>query len=624
VTTEVTTDVPVALPIFAELGAHPTLAAALANKGYAQPTPVQAAVLGAPAQDLLVSSQTGSGKTVAFGLVMAQILLGEQAMITPSKQPRALVIAPTRELAAQVERELGWLFHGTRARTASFTGGTGLMGDARALHRGVDIAVGTPGRLVDLIERGALDLKSLEVVVLDEADEMLDLGFRDALEQILGAAPVERRTLLFSATLPAGIRALAKRYQKTPVSIDPRGKHDVPHEDIEHIAYLCAHNERLAVLVNLLRLGDAGSAALATDKTLVFCRTRDGVAELQQALAQRGFAVAGISGERAQNERTRALDAMRAGKVTVLVATNVAARGLDLPDLGRVIHADLPDGPEALTHRAGRTGRAGKKGVSAYLVQTSGRRRAENLFRDAGLKVRWAQPPDQAAISARERALLASELREAMAGDHKPSPEALDLAAELLAEHDARALLGMLMHRALAARPQGEHVTRLPLSTPSAPRPYAAARPYGGAPPPGAGKKRPPHAAPERLGPPLSSRPPRPHRVPHVGDLDRGGDYVRFSVNLGADNNAKPDWVLPMVCRRGDVTRQAIGAIRVARDHTVFEVRRELADDFAANAAERDPRAPHVRIAPTTDPLPERSLMPPGGGAGAPRKPRPR
>ena len=182
---------------FSALGAHPSLARALAERGYDTPTPVQAAVLQAGDHDLLVSSQTGSGKTVAFGLLLGRLLVGDAERLTPAAQPQALVIAPTRELAAQVQRELGWLLAGAGARVVAFTGGTDLRLDARALQRGVDVAVGTPGRLVDLMERGTLSLAGLRVVVLDEADEMLDLGFRDALEALLDATPPERRTLLF-------------------------------------------------------------------------------------------------------------------------------------------------------------------------------------------------------------------------------------------------------------------------------------------------------------------------------------------------------------------------------------------------------------------------------------------
>jgi ATP-dependent RNA helicase DeaD len=539
---------------FATLGAPPPLASALAARDYTTPTPVQMAVLEAPEGDLLVSSQTGSGKTVAFGLVVGRVLLagGDVA----SGRPRALVITPTRELASQVQRELAWLFANTGARLAAFTGGTDLRGDARTLKGRVDLAVGTPGRLVDLIERKALDLGGIEVVVLDEADEMLDLGFREALEAILNATPPERRTLLFSATLPPGIRALAKKFQRDAVAIDPRGgSHAAPHEDIRHVAYLCADHERMSALVNILRLAD-------DLRTIVFCRTRENVAELHAQLLSRGFAATAISGDRAQEERTRALEALRRGHVRILVATNVAARGLDLPEVGLVVHADLPENAEALTHRSGRTGRAGQKGVNAFIVERGVRRRAQRLFSDAHLRLSWTAPPDAPAVAAHDRARLRAELKEAVAA-RAPHGTTDVLAAELVADHDAVALVATLLDRALAAKPEGEKVTHVELREPT-----------------------PSRAAPSKAG------------------------MALFEVNLGAKDKAEANWILPLVCRRGGITRREVGAIRVARDRTLFEIDASVAAQFAANAAERDPRAPHVRITPSRETLPERSFSP--------------
>jgi ATP-dependent RNA helicase DeaD len=546
---------------FTALGAPAPLAAALSARNYVTPTPVQARVLEAADQDLLVSSQTGSGKTVAFGLFIGRVLLGQATSIETSPRPRALVVAPTRELAVQVQRELHWLFAQTGARVFAFTGGTDIRGDARALRGRVDIAVGTPGRLVDLIDRGTLSLAGIEVVVLDEADEMLDLGFREALETILTATPAERRTLLFSATLPAPIKALARKFQRDALAIDPRGAmRSAAHADIHHVAYLCADGERLPSLVNLLRLAD-------DDRVIVFCRTRDNVAELHTKLTARGFQATAISGDRAQEERTRALEALRRGHVRVLVATNVAARGLDLPDVGLVVHADLPENAESLTHRSGRTGRAGNKGVNAFLVERGARRRAERLFADAHLKLSWTAPPDAPAVAAHDRARLRAEVVEALAsGAGEPARQ---LAGELVADHDAVLVAAVLLERTLAARPAGESLSRVELPQQT--------------------------AAPRREAP--------------------SGTMALFEINLGFKDKAEANWILPLVCRRGGITRREVGAIRVARDRTVFEIDGKVAAEFAANAAERDPRAPHVRISPATGDLPERTFThgkPPG------------
>ena len=222
------------------------------------------------------------------------------------------------------------------------------------------IVVGTPGRLCDHLERGALSLAKVEAVVLDEADEMLDMGFREDLERLLEAAPAERRTLLFSATIPKDIATLAKRYQKNALRIATATESE-RHRDIEYLAVPIIPRERDLAVVNLLRYHDAPGA-------LVFCATRDGVTRLAANLSERGFSVAALSGELSQRERNQALQALRDGRARVCVATDVAARGLDLPDLGLVIHADLPQNKQVLVHRSGRTGRAGRKGIAILLV----------------------------------------------------------------------------------------------------------------------------------------------------------------------------------------------------------------------------------------------------------------
>ena len=536
---------------FLELDTPPPLAAALAARGYTTPTAVQAAVLAAGTGDLTVSARTGSGKTVAFGLLLGRALLAGADAIVPQKRPRALVIAPTRELAAQVQRELAWLLGEAGAKVASFTGGTDLRGDARTLARGVDVAVGTPGRLVDLLERSSLDLSALEVLVLDEADEMLDMGFRDSLELILGRAPETRRTLLFSATLPPPIRALARRYQRAPVAVDVRaaGADTAGHDDISYVAHLCKDGERLAALVNVLRIAD-------DERSLVFCRTREGVGELHRELASRGFLAAAISGDRAQADRDRALATMRAGRVRVLVATNVAARGLDLPELGLVVHADLPDSVDSLTHRSGRTGRAGRKGRAVFLIETGQRRRAERLFHGAKLRIPFSPAPGLADVARHDEATLRGEL--ALAMDAELGEPARRLARELIAGGDAELVAAALLERALRERPAGEKLSPVEIAPPRAGA-GAAARP---------GARR------------------------SQGE----GGFVLFQLNLGLADRAVASWILPLVCKRGGITRREVGAIRIVRDRTFFEIAAPVAAEFAAAAAERDPRAPNVKI----------------------------
>ncbi|MBI1220193.1 MAG: DEAD/DEAH box helicase [Rhodobacteraceae bacterium] len=341
------------------------LAAALAKRGYETLTPVQLAVLGEGVEghDLLVSAQTGSGKTVAFGIAIAPDLLAGEDRFLFAGTPMALIIAPTRELALQVKRELDWLYEETGAQVASCVGGMDYRTEKRALDRGAHIVVGTPGRLKDHIERGSLDLTGIRAVVLDEADEMLDLGFAEDLEFILGAAPEGRRTLLFSATVPPAIAQLAKQYQRDAVRLKTAAEQK-QHVDIEYRALSVAPQDRENAIINLLRFYEAKTA-------LVFCKTRAEVTHLMGRFHNRGFSVVALSGELSQQERTHALQSMRDGRARVCIATDVAARGIDVRDITHVINFDLPRNPEDYVHRIGRTGRAGAEGIAISFATRS-------------------------------------------------------------------------------------------------------------------------------------------------------------------------------------------------------------------------------------------------------------
>ncbi|MBE7454574.1 MAG: DEAD/DEAH box helicase [Kofleriaceae bacterium] len=519
--------------------AHPGLLAAIAARGYVEPTPVQAAVLEARAagRDLLVSAQTGSGKTVAFGLAIAPTLLGEApAFEAPDGRPRALVIAPTRELALQVQRELTWLYAPTGARVVACVGGMDMRREAWALERGAAIVVGTPGRLRDHVERRQLDLGAVAAVVLDEADEMLDLGFREELEALLAATPEARRTVLFSATLPRSILALARRYQRDAVRVATTDD-DGAHGDIAYQAMAIAPRERELAVVNLLRASDAGA--------LIFCATRDGVTHLANNLLERGFAVVPLSGELSQAERSRALQALRDGRARACVATDVAARGLDLPDLGLVIHADLPQSGQVLVHRSGRTGRAGRKGTAVVLVPAPARRLAERLFASAGVRATWLPPPSAEDIRAADQARLVAEIG-AIAGDATDDERAA--AAALASSHSAD-LLALALVRAHRARlPAPEELTVVDGPAARAPRP----RPTRGAPP------------------------------AEGGD---GGPLVWFRIDVGRARKADPKWLIPVLCTRGGITKAEIGAIRILPHETRFQIVAAAADRFELAAA---------------------------------------
>ncbi|MGH7027915.1 DEAD/DEAH box helicase [Brevundimonas sp.] len=520
---------------------HPALDRALVNKGYAEPTPVQAAVLdGHGEADMLVSAQTGSGKTVAFGLAAASTLLGADESFGPADAPLMLAIAPTRELALQVSAELEWLYGESKAKITTCVGGMDARKEARALNFGIHIVVGTPGRLKDHIDRGNLDLSALKVLVLDEADEMLDMGFREDLEYILEQSPPERRTLLFSATIARDIAMMAKRYQRDAVRIDTVDRSQ-PHSDIEYRALRIAPNEIEHAVVNVLRFYEAPGA-------LVFCSTRDSVRHLQSSLLERGFSTVALSGEMGQRERTDALQALRDGRARVCVATDVAARGLDLPDLGLVIHAELPINKATMLHRSGRTGRAGKKGTSILLVPSSRRRKAEMLLGSAGVEATWAAAPTADEILAKDEQRLLAAPVFAQEGSEDDAGLIAKLVAERTPEDLARALL-VLLRKDL---PAPEDLTD-----------------------PGQGPQRKPRGEP---GDKFAAGASPFERL-------QADEVSWFRMDIGRNRNADPKWLIPMICRIGGITKQRIGSIKTFPEETRFEIANSHVEAFKKLAA---------------------------------------
>jgi ATP-dependent RNA helicase DeaD len=567
---------------------HPALERALAAQGYAEPTPVQAAVLApeAAGRDLLVSAQTGSGKTVAFGLAFGPTLLGEAERLTNPGAPLALVIAPTRELALQVNAELTWLYKDAGAVVVSCVGGMDPRREQRALAAGCHIVVGTPGRLKDHLERGNLNSKALRVVVLDEADEMLDMGFREDLEEILDSAPEGRRTLLFSATIAKEIAALARRYQRDAMRIDTIQRNE-PHGDIEYRAMRVAPNEVEHAVVNVLRFFEAPGA-------LVFCNTRDGVRHMHAALRERGFSVVGLSGELGQRERSDALQALRDGHARVCVATDVAARGLDLPDLGLVIHADLPVNKAGLLHRSGRTGRAGRKGVSVLIVPYTRRRKAEMLLSSGNIDAEWGAAPTADAIRAKDQVRLLEDpiLAEPAA------EEDLALAAKVLETKSPEEVAAALIRLYRARLPSPEDLFEDPRDRGSSAK----------------GDRWSPDRAERGERPDRGDRPDRGEREFGKPDRLSPDDVVWFRVTVGRKNNADPKWLIPLICRLGHVTKPDIGAIRIFDNETKFEISKGAEAKFSS--AIKATEGEDIRIEPSAPPGPR-----PQGGAPYVKKP---
>ncbi|MGX1323807.1 ATP-dependent RNA helicase DeaD [Bradyrhizobium sp. USDA 377] len=545
----------------------PPLARALAERNYDSLTPVQLAVLAheATSRDLLVSAQTGSGKTVAYGLAIAKNLLDDAEQFEQAGAPLALIVAPTRELALQVQRELAWLYGHAGGRVVSCVGGMDPRREQRELAAGAHIVVGTPGRLCDHLRRGRLDISELAAVVLDEADEMLNLGFREDMEFILETTPEARRTLLFSATFPRGIVALARQYQRDAFRIEVAGD-EGGHADIEYRAIRIAPADVEHAVVNVLRFHEAPSA-------LVFCSTRDAVRHLQAALLERGFAVVALSGELTQNERTLALQSLRDGRARVCVATDVAARGIDLPSLDLVIHADLPNDAEVMQHRSGRTGRAGRKGTSVLLVPPARRRRAELLLNLSGIDADWGTAPQADEIRKLDHARMKDVLF-----TEETTPDDLALAQALLAERSAEDIAAALARLYRARLPSPEDIID-PGERTGRPRDERGRDRFDG------GDDRP-------------AKPRKPGKASSKHGM--GEASVWFRAAIGRRKNAEARWLLPMICRRGGIDKRDIGAIKIMDTTTEFEISERVAESFAAKIKRPD-KEDSIRIEPMAD-----------------------
>ena len=350
---------------FAQLGLRVELLKAIAAKGYTAPTPVQAraipVILGG--RDILARAQTGTGKTDAFALPMVEILCRN---IEQERYPRALVLAPTRELALQVGESIKAYARRVSLRCTVVHGGINILPQIERVRRGVDILVATPGRLLDLAAQQHLDLSGIEFLVFDEADRMLDLGFSREISQILDLLPLERRTMLFSATYTEEIRALAAHMLKDPETVEVTPATTAAESVIQKVHLVDQANKR-ALLIHLLASGK-------WSRVLVFCRTKHGANRITEKLVEQGLRAAALHGNKSQSLRTRTLEEFRRGDIRILVATDVAARGLDISNLPYVVNYDMPTIPEDYIHRIGRTGRAGESGIAVSLVSPEEKR----------------------------------------------------------------------------------------------------------------------------------------------------------------------------------------------------------------------------------------------------------
>jgi len=361
---------------FGELDIHPDVARAISELGFMAPTPVQAQAIPAlrSRRDLLAQAQTGTGKTAAFAIPIVEL-------VDPAvKRPQALVVVPTRELAVQVTREFGAIGKYRHAHEVAIYGGVPYGPQERALARGAQIVIGTPGRLLDHIDRGSLSLDAVSIVVLDEGDRLLDMGFAPDVRKLLRLVPKQRQTALFSATLTGEIKDLAYRFTNDPVqiAIDPERRNA---ESVDQVYVEVLEEDKTRALNELLRRWE-------TEQVLVFRHTKRGVDRLLEDLQRRKHQAAAIHGDMTQRERERTLEKFRAGEIKILVATNLAARGLHIEDISHVVNYDLPEDAEVFTHRIGRTGRAGDTGVAVTFVGEWDFDEFERLREKAGVPFR--------------------------------------------------------------------------------------------------------------------------------------------------------------------------------------------------------------------------------------------
>lgn len=507
---------------FDEYDLRSELALALSKKGFSVPTPVQEKVLALDSfdTDLIVRAKTGSGKTLAFLLPLLQ------EIALPESEPRILILSPTRELAQQTAREAEWLSRFMDISVVSLVGGLDMSAQIRALKEGAVIVVGTPGRTLDHIHRGTLNTGGIHTVILDEGDHMLDMGFKDELEGILDSLPCRKRTWLFSATMPFEVRELSKRYLSSPLFISLVGEEEA-HEDIIHRAYLVPSRYRMEALVNVLLWE-------RPKRGLLFCHTRLETMSVAQRLGEEGFKAGALHGEMTQRERNAVLSSFKNGQLPLLVATNVAARGLDVEGVTHVIQLGLPDDRDTFVHRSGRTGRAGHEGVNVLLLSPQESAKFKYMLGTAKVSVEWHNVPDNEAIGKIQREITEEKLLTLTAPEHRESYIAW--AEDLLTRVSPKELVARLLWGLSSRRSTGYNLT--------AELDREVRRK----------SRRPLDEVPDRG--PKGRRP--------KGTMLRLGKGLRDGWDVGR--------VLNAVCTSLHVDRSEVGAIRMKEDHVLVEL----------------------------------------------------
>ncbi len=537
---------------FADLGIRREVLKALSGLGYEEPTPIQREAIGPilAGRDLLGQAATGTGKTAAFALPILERV--HPGVGGGAPEPVALVLVPTRELAIQVSEAIYRYGKDLGASVLPIYGGQPIVRQLKVLHRGVHVVVATPGRAIDHINRGTLPLGSVELVVLDEADEMLDMGFAEDLEAILQATPPERQTVLFSATMPGRLNGIVNRHLKNPVRVEIGRAGSEPGNAplVRQVAYLVARSNKAAALGRIL---DVESPTAA----IVFCRTRNEVDELTETLNARGYRCEALHGGMDQEQRDRVMGRLRSGTAELLVATDVAARGLDVDQLTHVVNYDVPSAPDAYVHRIGRVGRAGREGTAITLAEPRERRMLTNIERATHQTISFEKVPTVADLRARQMELTVDQVREALQSDDLDRFRVVvdALSDEFDATEIALAAV-KLIHEASGATDDDEEIPDIPVRA-ERDRPAKGGAKQGGY---QGGSKR-----PER-----GDRGERPSSGPkHRGPQ---GDVSRLYVGVGRNDRVRPQDLVGAIAGETRLNGSDIGAIRIFDRFALVEV----------------------------------------------------
>ncbi|MBA3276675.1 MAG: DEAD/DEAH box helicase, partial [Chloroflexia bacterium] len=547
---------------FADLGLSGALLESITSVGYEIPTPIQERTIPAllAGQDVIAQAQTGSGKTAAFGLPIIETIESRRGGV------QALILCPTRELAIQVSEALHKYGRHKRVETLPIYGGQPYERQLRGLQRGVEIVVGTPGRVMDHMRRGTLHLDNLKFFVLDEADEMLDMGFIDDIEWILQQVPAERQTALFSATMPPRIADLARKYMKDPQRIQVRGK-EMTVAETNQVYYEIPRQRKVDALTRILD-------AEVPSPGIIFCRTKHGVDELGESLMARGFAVETLHGDLSQVQRDRVMRRFRAGQADILIATDVAARGLDIDNVSHVINFDIPESVETYVHRIGRTGRAGKTGTAITLVTPRESRWIRSIEKFTKARVEPKRLPSATDVNERRRDVLKTLVLDVMK-DEDSYNAYLQPIRDLAEEHEAIDIAAAVLK--LYANETGRSTTEEQKDDDIAT--------FSGS----------------------------------TGGRNETG-MVRLQINIGRNFHVRPQDFVGAIANEANIPGRAIGAIDILDTYSFVDVPEDAAQRVIEALTNASVKGKPVTVEVSSEPAASGRG---GGGGGRDRGPRP-